>query len=189
MEKDILKELRKEYKSKTSDLASKKNLLCRLFHQKEMIEDNPIVQEYLMLNRNIESLKDDIKSMETEVKEKTVALYSNICANFSDDRLYVYIDDVYDANENFCSYYFDVLSGTAKEVIVSDVEEFERKNNVIDLNSYISNSESLSNGFDCQGSDLNIADIVRIIQREFIMNSLEKGQDVAIQKMLTKARK
>ena len=189
MEKELLKKLRKEYKTQMDDLTNKKVLLGKLFYQKELIEDNIIIQEYLELNRNIDSLRKDIKSMQNDIKDKTIKLYTEICMNSKDNNLYVYIDDVYDVNENLCSYYYDVISGLPKEIVISEVEEFEKNNNIIDLNSYISNSDAFSNGFDCQGSNLGINDIVKVIQKEFIMDSLDKGQDKAVQRMLIKAKK
>ena len=191
MEKDLLKDLRDKYRLQINELISKKNLLCKLFHQKETYEDNPIIQMYLLLNANIESLKKEIEDKEKYIKEKAIAQYTEIYTNSSQEngRLFVYVDDIYDENGNSCSYYFDAISGLSKEVLISDVEEFEKKNNVIDLISYVNNSKASFRDFDCQGSDLFINDVIKIIQKDFIINALESGQSNALYRMLSKGKK
>lgn len=188
MEKDLLKELREYYKLQIGELTHKKRLLFRMLLQKEMYEDNPIVQQYLVLNKNIESLEEEINQKKKTIQKKAINQYQEISTSYQEDKkVFVYITDIFDKDNNLCSYYFDIISGAYKEVGIEDKEEFEKNNKVISLDLYIKSNKEIANRFDCQSTGLD--DIIRQIQEEFIIDSLENGHTTAVKRILSKGKK
>ena len=180
MENEILEELRNEYKERQE----KRKLLEQKKKRLEFLKNNKLVKEYIALNLELSTMSSWNPSVEDLVHTSFVYKYSDMIK--SDNDVFIYLgtykisysidivhgcenDDLVSRNDIYADYslYQNIETNKVVRMPIKNRDCFEKEHTVMIPKTFNYNS------------------FFNKVQKEFVMDSINKGQDVALKKVLS----
>lgn len=155
-----------------NELNKDKQRLKKLQKEKDIYEDNIIIQIYLNLINEISKIENKIEQEETELDNQIMNQYEQRLKENNNETVYLYIGEVYNTKEEVCASYYELLSGIIKDVPLKDKNDFEKNNKIILLETY-----NHKNTFNCHDIDM-----LKKIRKDFIVNQIKEEKKARIRK-------
>lgn len=174
MNNDLLKELRVKYNDQTIQRDNSEKKLQTLLKRKEILENSPLIKDYIELLEQIDA------SIEESYKEKF--LLDSIISDFKyskndeTNKIYQYVDTF--------------ITEDGLNVVVGrdcDDAEFDR---YVDIESLSIIDNPVEDRYSFEASNkIIVGGYLPEIHNDFILNCIKDGQDVAVEKVLTRYKK
>ena len=179
MKEDLLKDFRSDYVKELKKKVDNDKYLEVLNQRKSILENSPLVKDYIRLNEQIEECKKESYSID-RIFSKALLKYVDQGLTEETNQIYLYLGTYYsdgmdtveverNSSDAVFDWYVDIESVKYIENPVEDRNIFEENNKVVLLDNYHDSKYLLCD-----------------IRNQFIHDALCEGQDIACKKVLSR---